>query len=402
MTLEIVSSMRSPDVLITLLGSNPLVPVTAIKFLSTKDTKNYILHTEGTSDIVLRIKKWGNDKYEIEGIELEPFNMGSIATNLQELLTEKKLKGLIHLDTTGGTKPMLLGTFLSLQKIVNEETELVTSYIINFPWELSVTNINDLSTTNFPISLKFSINEIISLHQNQYRLRNPRNIKVQSDLSKQIGLIVSKSNSSIKWRRWKKNNLDQCFKNNGKAKPKNELSKLQISFDDFSSLSNLIHPKTNNINLDDLTTLLKFKNTRHLVDWLNGFWLETYVASVFEEEPLKSIIDDVKVNVETQNPQFELDLIFLVKNQVYVLSISTTTDVHQGGKSTLKKKIFEVIIRSRQIAGWKSKFGLVCMSENPEELEKEVEDYLIDRNVKVFGVSDLANLRDNISKWVNN
>lgn len=400
MTLEIVSEMRSPDVLITLLGSNPLVPVTAIKFLSTKDTKNYILHTEGTSDLVLRIQKWGKEKYEIEGIELEPFNMGSIATNLQELLTEKKLKGLIHLDTTGGTKPMLLGTLLSLQKLVNEETELVISYIVNFPWELSVTNINDLNNTNYPISLKFNINEIISLHQDQYRLRNPRNIKVQSDLSKQIGSIVAKSNSSSIWRQWKKIYLDQCFKNNGRIKPKNELSKLQISFDDFASLSNLIHPKSNNINLDDLKTLLKFENSRHLVDWLNGFWLETYVASVFGEEPLKSIIDDVKVNIETQNPRFELDLIFLVKNQVFVLSISTTTDAHQGGKSALKKKIFEVIIRSRQIAGWKSKFGLVCMSENPDELEKEVEDYLIDRNVKVFGITDLENLGWQITKWI--
>jgi hypothetical protein len=295
----------------------------------------------------------------------------------------------------------MLGTLSYLQQNIENPNSLLVSYIVDSPWELFLTNLSNQSTIKLPITSKFKINEIISLHQDQYKSWNPWTNELKDEVAGEIALIMSDKQNAKIWDKWKKSTIiRKCYKGGNRLKNEVEIRDASISFNQFNGLGMLLNDATKSLTIKALSDKLQFRRCGQLCDWFNGFWLETYVGMQFYLDPLRSLIDDVKVNIRTINPEFELDVMVLVQNRLYVISISTTTDSYKGGKSALKKKLFEVIIRSRQIGGWKTNFGLVCLSDNPETLSKEVDDYLVDRKVQIFGRSDLLDLGDKMKEWM--
>ncbi len=397
--------MDKPDILITLLGSNPLVPVTSIKLLTKRNTQVFIILSRNTIDILNKIERW-REKYfnniELNRVIIDPYDPQLILDKLEEKLPSASFNGRIQIDTTGGTKQMLLGTLNYFNKNFPKEYDIVASYMVDSPWEIIETNLNTYTSQKVKISVNFSIQEIISLHQDRFDVKRPKIASLQYQVATELARIVSTKNGMDTFSRWKNNNIRRkCFRKNGRVKNNKELSEKKVSFKLIPTLDIILGDEASiEYSIDELRDILHFKNCKRVCNWFNGFWLETYVASLFNISPLNSIIDDININIQIFNPDFELDLVVLVKNRMYVISVSTTSDTYKGGKRDLKKKMFEVIIRSRQIGGWKTFFGLVCLSDNPDELSKEDDDYLIDRSVKVFGRKDLPDLGEKFKKWM--
>ncbi len=403
-------TLKKPSVLITLLGSNPIVPVTVIKLFS--DTPHvFILYTKANEPIFSRILQWKRNfqekrdqrgkEQQILGIEVPPFDQGEILKELKMSLDpvfNHPQKPYVHFDSTGGTKPMLMATLFYLQRI---NADFVISYIRGKPWSLIITKVPSLETHEEEINLPFTVSEVISLHQDT---KFDPTVPLKNEQRKVVDALIkllSKQENDKRWLNFKSKQLRKAYKKkNRKVKPETELHGIEISFADIPELKQLIHPNNQKVRLADLTKQLQFRRIKKLVEWFDGFWLESRVADALSNLTRLGVIDDFKTNISSKDPEFELDMVFLVKNRVYVVSVSTVSDSKRGGKSELKKKIFEVMIRSTQIAGWKTYFGLVCLSDNKSALENEVRDYLVDRSVKVFGRKDLSNLEAEIQRWV--
>ncbi|MDH5403738.1 MAG: DUF1887 family CARF protein, partial [Candidatus Heimdallarchaeota archaeon] len=390
-----------------LLGSNPIVPVTSIKYYVRSTTKIYILLSKDMQFILNRIKSWKQKYFNNlkglvwEEIIVDPYNPTIIRERLTNQIKTKDLEGNIVLDVTGGTKQMTLAVFMYLQNFNINGNKIWLSYIVNQPWKMIVSDIDSLQTYHYPVAEKFSLKEVIHLHQDKVNFGKLPKATLLINLSHVICQNIVQDRGNKTWNNWKNKNIHDCF-NGRNTKGERELEKIHLDFSKFPDIVQQLSDdkKRATFEINDLKGILSFNSNKKVVDWFNGFWLETYTFSLFKNTKLGSLVDDIKVNVHVFDPEFELDVVILVKNRIYVISISTGFGKGNLGKADLKKKIFEVIIRSRQIGGWKAYYGLISLTDRPEELEKEVEDYLVDRSVKVFGRRDLIDLEEKIINWI--
>jgi hypothetical protein len=81
--------------------------------------------------------------------------------------------------------------------------------------------------------------------------------------------------------------------------------------------------------------------------------------------------------------------------QLFAISCTTGT-----GKSECKSKLFEAVVRARQLGGDEARIGLVSFHKDPGALQQEVERRLLmDGKVRVWGPDQLPQLADYLKQW---
>jgi len=388
--------IKSPQILITFLGANPIVPTTTIKTFANPSSEIYLFHTNNNSKIA-NVKQWSKRyNYQINYTEIEAFNIEKIIKMLNNNFNTNFFKNkIIHIDITGGTKEMIT-SILNYFSINIINTKNIT-ILYNRSEEFNCTNASTLKTTIMPIKSKFSLKEIRMLHIDSYTKKSPFNQNLQS-LSKAIVTENINQNGFQKWQNWKKDYIrNQCTKNGHSLKSNTQLGPLKFKFDMFVNINKLNFLQNQYYQINELTQILSLKDNQETVDWFNGFWLETYVQSIIKNTNIDNKSFEYEFNITTKKPQFEIDSIVKIDNQTFVLSIST-----ERSKRGLKLKIFEVMTRAVQLLGWKAKFGLICLSEDPEVLEEEVKNVRFNDDLKVFGKSHLENLNEHLHNWLIN
>ena len=391
----------SNNTLITFLGSNPLVPVIFLKHFPMPYDHVFLISTESTKRYAQPVKSWYKENKlnnHLKHVIIDPYQ---IDDNIERLAVQVKLdsvSGTVYLDCTGGTKQMVLSLLSYLCFHTSDKTAFKLVYTRKRPDTFIISSFSPNSqVVQYPFVMDFSLREIIKLHREKFSIPQPQLSTIQEDIARLLG---KKSGGITKIRKMKKE-LNRCYSNN-KILSDNNLGHISISFKSIPELENYFKKLgySDKINLLDLQGHMKTTDLKETCDWFRGFWLEDYVyMELLNNNNLK--LQEIAKNITFYDPEFEIDVLFIKHGHLFALSCTTTTDFSPGGKATLKKKLFEVLVRAKQIGGWKTNLGLVCFSIQPSVLEKEVQDFLVDAEIPVFGLKSLPNLAEKIDKWVN-
>ena len=164
-------------------------------------------------------------------------------------------------------------------------------------------------------------------------------------------------------------------------------------------------------NLDMLCEILRGspKATNHgtrqkervnLLKLLEGTWLELWVAKSLTSSGLFHEVHD---SFEFQIPDFEkkceVDVCAMRGHTPFVFSCTVDHSSSLG-----KHKLFEVRLRANQLGGDHARAAVVCLSDNPDGIERELnQGWAGYGTIKVFGKSHIRNATtfiESVESWV--
>jgi hypothetical protein len=128
--------------------------------------------------------------------------------------------------------------------------------------------------------------------------------------------------------------------------------------------------------------------------WLTGSWLEHYVLHVLTNVLSLTAYQGISVC----QPNFELDAATVVGHHLFAFSCTTQTK-----KDELKLKLFEAVLRARQLGGDHAGVALVTVVDSSLALsiQNEVRQQIdADERIRVFGCAELGQLDHYISCWI--
>ncbi|MGH2457814.1 MAG: hypothetical protein ACRDIY_02990 [Chloroflexota bacterium] len=105
----------------------------------------------------------------------------------------------------------------------------------------------------------------------------------------------------------------------------------------------------------------------------------------------------VRVDPETkEKTEFQFDVAAIRGYQLFGLSCTT------AGKNLIDSKRFEAFIRARQLGGDEARVALVCFTDKPESVERQLRSDFADDDgqFRVFGRDHLADLPSSLKQWI--
>ncbi|MDL2260801.1 hypothetical protein LJC08_00940 [Methanimicrococcus sp. OttesenSCG-928-J09] len=422
--------MNPIEYLYLLIGTNPLSNyVVADYFLknenlkeihlihSAEDLENGILSTELyasnlKSALEEKLPSGRNIRFLLHEIHIR--DAFSIRHDVRSLLSDfEKFHGQniqnIHLNYSGGTKEMVLHTYETFKDVF--QNRVTFSYFDSRRNHLKEDPITEEPDESVYLGDKVQINfnNLFKLHGYQI-LPSEENSGSAFSISffKDFLEAISKPENFCEYLKWRKHFF------NVYPEPKHI-----VPAEGFIRLEDLLPPEFIISEILKETLFLKIHNEMPeysvLEEWegqngeyylrteisnkqmsklietrkyITGHWFEQYVYLVLKENLFDTkIVSDIDLNilVQTAKKNFEID-VALIKGYE-LCGISCTTDKTQ---SLCKSKGFEILHRTKQIAGDNSKAILMTfMNENnTHELDVDLSDILEDR-LLVLGLNDL-------------
>ncbi len=367
--------------LFLLVGTNPLPSYVSGKLLSSSRTHFYFVHSKDTSHVAdrlitgLELKKGMWDKIQVK--ESSPDNIYS------KIKENAKGKSGLGLDYTSGTKSMSVHAYRAI--FDSDDPSALFSYLDARKLEM-VINTKEGLPRRIPsgLSLKPTILELMGLHG--YRAnkpdRSPELIDVCNFL---VNVDVGKLND-WSFKHWRKSNERFLSDSN--------LKKAALPHGaGFEALDELWGEAST---LGEISYYWD-KKVRHVTEFLSGKWLEQYTLYSLQGIASKTNVHESVINLEPKNDDtnFELDVVALKGYQLFVLSCTTA---HK--KSRLKQKMFEAYIRGRQLGGDEARIGLICYSNDPDQVKDEIEEEWDSKGkIAVFGKDEIRDLSYHLEQW---
>lgn len=358
------------NLLILLIGENPIANYALIQFFKNNNDdiipspeKIILVSTEKTESIAQRIKNLQNN------VLFEIINLGNKENNLS-YIKEEVLKVLIqhnpnniHLNYTGGRKPMSIGAFIAVKEYLNEDCKKIYSDICPRKYILTLEDGTSYPEKgNISSELKIPIEDFFLLHG----LEKP-------NYKSTISQFFSKDFCKFL--------LEQTFNNE-------ENFYTNIWDRNFKDLKELNWQETlptffnKNISNKKLEKLQKF---------IKGIWLEEYLFNFLRENQKDFSISDLAWDIESKNQDklFQIDVIAICGYRSYLFSCTTENQ----SEDILKQKSFEGVARSSQLGGIQSKTIMVCLVKNEkiEAVKKDMSDNYKKGNFEAIGIEILQN-----------
>ena len=414
---------RKVDHLILLVGGNPVPNAVAAKLLAKRGGTISLIYSEGSSSIAECLRDWLT-KADYVLSQTRPINeaqSSSIMQEIERVLTNEHNTKHIGLNYTGGTKAMAVHAFRAVEEWGKSHNIRVDcSYLDARSLQMVFESPNESSYVGGDV--KFELDDFVKLHG--WKLKHePRKSAIMPATATAIGNIYAEfSSASDKnpnpYKAWKEAVLYVVFKKDGRwvsfnknadtelnwpSDPKLEFVaqalKAELKQSEFPMLS--VRSATKTLALD----------TEDFVKWLDGIWLEHRVLAALSQLP-KNLLDLCTVNDKQQlyqgvkpnkDNEFDLDAAAIAGFQLFAFSCGTAAG--KQAKGELKLKLFECIIRARQLGGDQARAALVCPVDDPDKLQNEVAAQLEtgsqgQSRVKVFGGKSLANLETELSTWI--
>lgn len=368
------------DHLFLLVGTNPLPNYVAAKVLWNGKGQVFFLVTRETNDIAQRIQRLlglKGGQFTILN-EVESSNATQIYRTIADKITT--LSGSIGLNYTGGTKAMGIHAYRAAEA---SKKSIQYSYLDAKTLEMCFDGSGHRVAVGALVTM--DIEQMLQLHS--WEKEKP--FLTVPERQELVSAIIANLDE---WQAWTKALRQNC-----------KLIKSQADFEKFAMIKSAHFPTlTHYDNLFALAQAWDYKNNNQredLAEWLEGTWLESYVL-----REMQVIANDCHLNsgavasdIETKSPRFQLDVVAVRGYQLLV--VSCTVDATKG---LTKHKLIEAYLRARQIGGDEARFALVCMSEEPKDVQLEIESVLSAPNqVKVFGKAQLPTLREHLKAWIN-
>jgi len=396
----------------------------AAKLLLRPNGRAVLIYTKAIKKLAERLKKVleSDENIPVSWFEIDHADGNNIFDRVRaEAVRLAQPAGTkIGLNYTGGTKMMSVHAHRAIRSAKIHQPTL--SYLIASRLALKFDD-----GSEFPVALapevRISIDKLLELHGNQ-KPRPEEKIARGAAAAGGLAIVHSVSSGHEIWKQWYNNNL----RKSGSI----DLAKFPTE-EDFSDDVET-HLNTKRVSamavkesvrkavsgyrlvLDGLRVQggseLKeaagksggeFIGSKDLANWFNGLWLEHYTLSRLEAcRPLVSLNDDgLSTNLQAtseEGREFQADVLALRGYQLYYFSCYTGSD-----KGTAKLKLFEAIIRAKQLGGEEARAAVVACIDNPDHLraqvEKKLEEDSGERQFEVFGRSALSSLAGELKKW---
>ncbi|MCL4424055.1 MAG: hypothetical protein M1553_01050 [Firmicutes bacterium] len=421
--------------LILLVGSNPVPNAVAAKLLVKNGGTLTLLHSKETASIATRLEVWLQDeascgdgqpstRLKVRLREVDPASPSSMSRVLLEEL-EKVGSTSVGLNYTGGTKAMAVHAYRTLENWAKAKgIKPVFTYLdarrlrlMKDPSEWGTSERVD--SWYVGQSVKLSYRELFRLHGWTLRreLSTPEPVLPLS--AKALAKAYQVKGTGDKWKNWVAKEVQQkCRKDNSERWRSNtDLEKTSLTLPTDSELYDVKEKLTQELGNhgEELNVGWAAKqaglSAGELCGWFDGKWLETLAFLALRDNEKNLSLHDVYLNVnpyahdekpvdaKKQPVDFEIDVVGMRGYQLFAISCST-----DSSKRLLKHKLFEAFIRARQLGGDEARVALVCCSDDPERLEREmsrdVDVDLEQGTLRVFGRKHLADLPAHLAEWV--
>lgn len=384
------------DHLLLLIGTNPLPNYVAGKLLAGPNTKIHWVVTKEMGDVEKRLAKALGKLGEIGecSILVDSTNPDDIFTKVKNRIEANA--GSWGLHYTGGTKTMGIHARLGVEQ-GSKGNDTVYSYLNADTMCLIVEKFENYAQradlkTQFEV--KITLKELLEMHGHPLNPNDSPNLEpFQIDLAKillddRLG-EPEELNLLHEW-------VKSLPNTDNKSAWKNKA---------FLDTPSPLMPSTSisGKSIREIKKEWRFSEAEKVVTWFKGIWFEEYVFNVikslqekskFNSSPVKSVrsllSDTVKDNLD-----FEIDIVAMQGYRLFAVSI--TTDGRQG---VCKLKLFEALTRARQMGGDEARVALICFSDEPEKIKKQVGDLMqMNSQVMVFGKKHIRELDNYLQDW---
>ncbi len=365
------------NILILLIGGNPIANYALIEYFKNNGDNKIpkydsvmLVFTEKTSNLANNIKSLQKNINFIEiNLSNNESNLDYIQTIILDKLNELKNLKSIHLNYTGGRKPMSLGSYLAVDKYKKRCQKIYTD-INPANYKLTLSDGKAFLDGNNTISskLNISIDDFYTLHKS-YKPAN-KQIENSEFYSKEFCQFL----------------LEKCDKNE---------KEFYIDLWDKSDIKRLNWKNSikNIYKIDDISN----NKLKKLQKFIKGIWLEEYLFDILNEIKDEVNITDLAWNIEykQEKDEFELDVIAIKGYKSFVFSCTTDK------KANIKQKGFEVAQRAEQIAGRGSSSFLISLA-NSDGIDKVMRDLSNrDKIFEAIGIEDIKDIENFKSKLKN-
>ncbi|OQY59096.1 MAG: hypothetical protein B6245_08450 [Desulfobacteraceae bacterium 4572_88] len=410
------------NILILLVGSNPLPNYIVAEYLRQERAESAILpkpdqtilvHSKATKRFAEQISKQlsiQSEYVDLKENEREPSVIVKGIRNKLDGLTEADDISTIHLNYTGGTKPMSLYANIAVNEWIGKKRKKDKIRVI----------LSDIDPKNHKIVLR---------EKPDYPLDGDLLNHVKPDIKTILdlhGMRTDKDSLGQKISCFSLEITDQFVKQaigeakkKGKIIPQELVEKLNIQIRGRADEQKERNLERNSDKLNDLIEKAKnsfpyltedFEKRKNIIHCPNlsfikflkeGGWLEDFVLNTLIRLKASSRtgLHEIRKNVRPSYKQRETELDVIAIRGYKLFLISCTRD---SGIKTVKEKAFEAIYRAEQLGGEHAKaiiVSLMCnraMRGNPssqdnnlEELEKDFKQFDAARNCRLIGIDEL-------------
>ena len=432
------------DRLLLLIGENPLPSYVAARTLLKAGGTPYLVYTSHTKEQADRVR----DLLRARSPTLQPCQYIALGDyESDSYYIQKEIQEAIKphiqekwgLNYTGGTKPMAAHAYRALLKL---QPHAVFSYLDPRRLEMCIDR-EEGERIRKKVELEILLTDLFEL----YSLKLQSSPTTQAILPDAAHAFAHQFHHdkllADSWRNWCNGTLRKLAKkkNSDKWLSKTDLQRLELPLtyvlleeqdlsDEISTglqkhfnadvnclslqiarykglsdkikavLQKYFAASANTLSLQQAKEQGGFQEHEHLCKWLDGIWLEHYTLQQVQSIAAEYNIHDSALSFPIKNPQtgkdkFELDVAFMRGYQLF--AISCTTDSSPG---LCKSKLFEAYLRAKQLGGDEARVALVCCSDQPDALKRQLEVMLENPQIRVFGREHLSNLANEIAAWI--
>lgn len=385
------------DHLMLIVGTNPLPCYVAARLLCSDATRLHLLVSDGIKNLGIHkrlIKLLGrNPEDEQQYLTVSPSDPEDILKKVSGKV--KSFPGNWGLHYTGGRKSAAVHAYRGMEAALGSRAaNAVFSYLDADTLELVLETRNRIDRRSAHQELEITLEEILELHG---RPPDPKAIKVkpaQPSFTRALIVHCRDEKNRQGFLSWAQDNL---------RKPDGE--RLNETLAREVRVPDQI-PLIGGKRLEEVGLEWEMKASS-IADWLHGKWLEDYVLAEAISAAPEADVHQVVASIRPQRLiAFDVDVVAMQGYRMFAISVTTEAE-----KGLAKLKLFEAIIRARQIGGDEARIALVCFSKFPEELEKQVGEFLSFYEaayepsemwlspVRVFGIHDLPNLSRQLAIW---
>jgi len=408
-----VPEIWKTDNLLLLVGGNPLPNYVAAKLLLKPGGTLHLLYTAATGEIASAIAATANVKAKRHEIA-NPANKSTVAESVAGALECCCQGQTVGLHYTGGTKSMAVHAYTEVRRrcpgavLTYLDSRNLALYCDAYPGTIGV-----------QFSVKPTIVDLVRLHgltlvNEEKHVKDNKPVRPEPVLP-QLNAALAKAHATKEgasaYDKWCKQFLRQKERKDELVKKLGQFPRNPVPLPTDSSLAEVVTQIQIAFGLEADAFcpeavlerhIPDIDSTKKLVKYLDGGWMELHVADAFLQNSDKHELHSISISLDVDKKQspydFEFDVAALQGYQLYAVSCTRSAETR-----ICKSKLFEAMARAEQLGGSEAKTALVCAYQNPEELEKEVQERWrpeMNSRLRVFGAKHLADLHSEFDIWL--
>lgn len=384
-------SKPRPSILVLLVGSNPLPNY--LSACALRPDSIALLYTTETADAKRRLETQLRESGFTSFVDPAPF-VSSAACSISVGRALRELPGFsdarardsaaptLMLNYTGGTKVMAVHARMAFANAGGQPC--CASYLDGGGSQRACLRFDDGKVeylSDYP-SCILGLKTIFALHGITYIPRSPaKRAPTLDDAQKILTGVLSNRDTEVDLLQTRlyeeRNRLEGTTKTNAVAEPFRP-SKFGLALS-IQNVPDGLHFPT--------------KAYQQWYKFIGGEWLEDWLGEqVKASSPHTEVVVGVNASRGASSANFEVDLALARGHRSHF--ISCTTDATKRG---CKPKLFEIVVRSRQLGGDLARAALVCLADDDVvgALQADIEDlWGASNTARVFGISDIRSWSD--------